>query len=112
MIYCLVRTRGPNWRLVDADGSKAGSCSRSRLRWRRWASCWCESCWTLETDWDNVAGSCSDEVDAAYSGKNRVNHWKVEDRRKLTVGSGARCRRGEKGSLEGPAMIYLRVSRC
>jgi hypothetical protein len=33
MIYCLVRTRGPNWRLVDADGSKVGSCSRSRLRW-------------------------------------------------------------------------------
>jgi hypothetical protein len=29
-----------------------------------------------------AAGSCSNEVDGAYSGKNRVNHWRVEDRLK------------------------------
>lgn len=29
-----------------------------------------------------AAGSCSDEVDAAYSRKNRVNHWRVKDQPK------------------------------
>jgi hypothetical protein len=69
--WITVHTCESDWRLVDAEGSKVASCSRSHLRRARWASCRRESCWLPETDWE---GSCLDEVDAAYSHKSDVNY--------------------------------------